>query len=121
MLVREKLREAVIFLLYKNEFEDIKVLNLKNESYQKTLLVIAKLEEIDNIISSNLENYTINRLPKLDLCIIRYAIYEMLYDNLDKKIAINEAVEISKKYSDINGKQYKFNNSLLDRIANGRI
>lgn len=121
MLVREKLREATIFLLYKNEFEDIKVLNLKNESYQKALLVLNKYEEIDSLITTNLENYTINRLPKLDLCIIRYAIYEMIYDNLDKKIAINEAVIISKKYSDINDKQYKFNNSLLDRIANGRV
>ncbi len=118
MLEKEKFRESVIFLLYKNEFEDIKLLNLSNDSYKKAIEVINNYPLIDEIITKHLEGYTITRLPKLDLAIIRYAVYELVIDKLDKKIVINEAIDITKKYSDINDKQYKFNNALLDKIAN---
>lgn len=80
--------------------------------------VIEKIPEIDKIISDNLVGYTLKRLSYVDRAIIRLATYEMKYEGLNKRIAINEAINITKEYSDLeDGKQHKFNNSVLDKIA----
>ena len=77
----------------------------------------ANLEKIDNIISKSLVNYTISRLNLVDKAIIRLATYELL-NNVDKKIVINEALEITKEYSDQGDhKAVGFNNKLLDNIS----
>ena len=58
-------------------------------------------EEINNLIMSNLkENWSLNRISKINLSLIKLAIYEMLYQKLPYKIAINEVVELAKKYAD---------------------
>ena len=58
-------------------------------------------EEIDNLISNNLkENWSLNRISKINLSLIKIAIYEMLYLDLPYKIAINEVIELAKKYAD---------------------
>lgn len=75
------------------------------------------LEKIDDIISKSLVNYTISRLNLVDKAIIRLATYELL-NNVDKKIVINEALEITKEYSDQGDhKAVGFNNKLLDNIS----
>lgn len=80
--------------------------------------VISNLEEIDDIISRNLENYKINRLNYVDRALIRIAVYEMKYLRTAKNIVINEIVELSKKYTEIDDYlSSKFNNKLLDKIA----
>lgn len=57
--------------------------------------------EIDNLINHNLKsNWTINRISKINLSLIKIAIFEMLYLNLPYKVAINEVVELAKKYAD---------------------
>ena len=77
----------------------------------------ANLEKIDDIISKSLVNYTISRLNLVDKAIIRLATYELL-NNVDKKIVINEALEITKEYSDQGDhKAVGFNNKLLDNIS----
>lgn len=79
--------------------------------------IISKLDEIDEIISSSLINYTIDRLSLYDKSIIRYSIYEMKYLNTPIPIAINEAIEITKIYTDLDDeRQHKFTNRLLDNI-----
>ena len=80
--------------------------------------VINNLEDIDEIISANLENYKINRLNYVDRALIRIAVYEMKYMKTPKNIVINEIVELSKTYTEIDDYlSSKFNNKLLDKIA----
>ncbi len=57
--------------------------------------------EIEKLISENLkENWSINRISKINISLIKIAIYEMLYKNVPYKVAINEVVELAKKYAD---------------------
>ncbi len=80
--------------------------------------VVNNLNAVDNIIIKSLVKYTIDRLSYVDRALIRVATYEMKFMAVDPKIAINEAVEITKEYSAVeNDKQVKFNNKLLDNIA----
>lgn len=70
--------------------------------YAKTLLegVFDHREEIDGIISDYSAKRKINRLSKVVLAALRLAVYEILYvDDLDPTISINEAVELTKKFS----------------------
>ncbi len=58
-------------------------------------------EEINALIEANLkENWSLSRVSKINLSLIKIAIYEMLYTDLPYKVAINEVVELAKKYSD---------------------
>lgn len=76
------------------------------------------INNIDMLISSALTNYTIDRLSYVDRAIIRIAVYEMKWLKVDKHIAINEALEITREYSSIdNDKQVQFNNKLLDKVS----
>ena len=60
-----------------------------------------KNEEIENLITKNLkQNWSINRVSKINVSLIKIAIYEMLYKNVPYKVAINEVVELAKKYAD---------------------
>ena len=78
------------------------------------------LIKIDKVITDNLDKYTIDRLNYVDRAIIRLATYEMMYTDLAKTIIINEAIEITKEYTNLDdGMQAKFNNKLLDKIAQG--
>lgn len=79
--------------------------------------VSKNMAKIDSIIEDSLENYTIARLNLVDKAIIRLAVYELI-SNTDKHIVINEALEITKQFSDQGDhKATGFNNKLLDNIA----
>ena len=59
-----------------------------------------KLLLIDNIISENLVGWTINRISKVSLAVLRLAIYEIKFiDSIPAAVTIDEAVELCKKYS----------------------
>ena len=74
------------------------------------------LEEIDNLIKINLrENWKIERISKIDLSILRLAIYEIKYKEIPYKVAINEAVELAKKYGEDTSKN--FVNGILASIV----
>ena len=78
---------------------------------------LANLLKIDSLIMRNLVNYTIDRLNLVDKAIIRIAVFELL-SGKPKEVVINEALEITKEYSDEgNHKATSFNNRLLDNIA----
>lgn len=71
--------------------------------------------EIDKLISKNIDNWDINRLPKADLAILRTALAEILYvDSIPANVSINEAVELGKTYGD--ERSYAFINSVLGKI-----
>lgn len=58
-------------------------------------------EEINKLITTNLkDNWSLNRISKINLSLIKLAIYEMIYKALPYKVAINEVVELAKKYAD---------------------
>lgn len=79
--------------------------------------IIAKLPEIDALISDSLTGYTLDRLAIYDRSIIRYCVYEMKYLKTPVAVAINEAIEITKIYTDLDDeRQHKFTNRLLDNI-----
>lgn len=72
---------------------------------------------IDEKIQLHLENWSMKRLAKTDLVIMRIAIFEMLYvSDVPAKVALNEALEITKLYSD--EKSRKFVNGVLANIVN---
>jgi N utilization substance protein B len=76
--------------------------------------VLENLEAIDKTISKYLGNWDLDRLGKTDKAILRLGTYEILYYDTPKIVAINEAVELSKKYSD--DKIVKLINAVLDKI-----
>ena len=61
----------------------------------------ANNEEINSLITNNLkDNWSLNRISKINLSLIKLAIYEMVYKSLPYKVAINVVVELAKKYAD---------------------
>ena len=93
---------------------DIKELDLTY--IKKALIGIENNKEaIDEAISSNLQNWKIDRISKVNLTILRLAAYEILFDEeVPRSVAINEALEITRKYSD--EKSVSFVNGVLDKI-----
>ncbi|HHY77477.1 MAG TPA: transcription antitermination factor NusB [Clostridiales bacterium] len=73
-------------------------------------------ETIDSLISKSLKSWTLDRIAKVDLTILRMALYEMLYSkDVPVSVAINEAVELGKKFgTDDSG---GFINGVLGKIA----
>lgn len=91
---------------------------LEVDNFEDVKKIIEKENEIIEIISNNLVGYTYERLYNIDKAIIIVCIYRMLYSNTNYKICINDAVAITKIYSDLDDqKQHKFTNRLLDNIA----
>lgn len=91
-------------------------LNTIDLEYIKTIL--NKIEEnkiiIDSKIEESLTNWKLDRISKVNLSILRLAIGEMLYiEDVPEKVAINEAIEMTKKYSD--EKSVSFINGVLDK------
>jgi len=74
-----------------------------------------KGQQIDDMILSKLKNWTIERIFKIDLAILRLAVYEiMYYEDMPPKVAVNEAVELAKKYG--NDASSNFVNGVLREI-----
>lgn len=104
------------------------IINSENiEEYDENYLnrivtgVVDKQQELDFNISLNLKNYTLDRLSIVDRSLLEIGTYELLYTDTPKEIIINEIVEISKIYSEIDDyKTSKFNNAVLDAIAKSR-
>ncbi len=76
--------------------------------------VINNKSDIDNFANKYLDNWELRRLGLTDQAIIRIAIYELLYTDIAGKVAIDEAINISKEYSD--EKIVKMINGVLDKI-----
>jgi N utilization substance protein B len=79
--------------------------------------LMAHIKDVDQKIEDHLFDYRLIRLNYVDRAIIRLAAYEMMYTDTEKQIVINEAVELTKIYSNLDDeKQHKFTNRLLDNI-----
>ena len=77
------------------------VLEIDNEFVKETVYgVITYKDEIDKIANENMNDWTIDRLGYTDQAILRMGIFELLYTQTPDIVAINEAVELAKQYSD---------------------
>lgn len=95
---KEESEEQIDIFLENNEIIDEIVI-----SYLKKVIngIREHSVEIEELISKNLkDNWSLNRISKINLSLIKLAIYEMLYTELPYKVAINEVVELAKKYAD---------------------
>ncbi len=78
--------------------------------------IIDKFDEIDKKISEVSKGWTIDRIGKVELAILRLAVYEILYDEgIPTSVSINEAVELAKKFGPQDS--YSFVNGILARFA----
>ena len=125
-MTRREARVAAMQIIYNNMFyatsleESLSFFDYEDKEMVLSLLklVEGKIAQIDTIISVCLENYTIDRLNQVDKAIIRLATAELLAGT-PKGIVINEALEITREYSDQgDNKAVRFNNKLLDKIVN---
>ncbi len=116
MMNRSELREQIFELLFRVEFnsmeemseqaelftsEEDKELSAKDAEYIKTKYeaIASKLPEIDEAINKETTGWDTGRMAKVDLTIIRLALYEIKFDeSVPTGVAINEAVELAKKY-----------------------
>ena len=73
-----------------------------------------KIPEIDEMLNASAKGWKTSRMGRVDLTILRLAVYEMKFDeDIPEKVAINEAVELSKKF----GESPAFINGVLAKIA----
>lgn len=128
---RQKSREKAMELLFsmelsKNSYEetietfvedyemDLKTIDV---DYIKTVVwtVTFEMKKIDEVIEKALVNWKLDRISKVNLTILRLAVGEMMFiDDVPGRVAINEAVELTKKYSD--DKSCSFVNGVLDKV-----
>lgn len=125
---RSELRETAMVILYqmdilKSQKIDFNLENLISENLEvdnefvRNLVygVVTHLDSLDEVANSHMKNWTINRIDKTGAAILRIGLYEILYEEETPNIvAINEAVELAKKYSDDNVR--KIINAVLDKV-----
>ena len=126
-LTRREAREAAFLTAFAATFEP-ETPSLPSDSEQAEKDVFARrllaamndhAEELDSIIEDHLNGWTLNRVPRVSLVALRLALAEMLYGEEQKPgVAINEAVELVKKYGADN--DYQFVNGLLGTVARER-
>ena len=113
---RSAMRELAFKLVYEievqkeSEEEQFEIFIENNEITKDVVIdylrdikdgITANIVEINSLISNNLkDNWSLNRISKINLSLIKLAIYEMVYKGLPYKVAINEVVELAKKYAD---------------------
>lgn len=127
---RSELREKAMVILYqidilKSNKCDFNVENLISENLEvdnefvRNLVygVETHLNELDELANSHMKDWSINRIDKTGAAILRIGLYEILYEeDTPNIVAINEAVELAKKYSDDNVR--KIINAVLDKVSN---
>ncbi|HEX3077530.1 MAG TPA: transcription antitermination factor NusB [Lachnospiraceae bacterium] len=129
---RREIREHLFRMLFRKEFHDLSELDeqivlyfeMLEEPVEKDLdylkdkfnKILEHIDEINGLIESVTEGWKINRIGKIDLTILRLAIYEMKYDDdVPTKVAINEAVEIAKVFG--GDSSPAFINGVLAKLA----
>lgn len=129
---RSELREHIFKMIFGIEFSDEEQMEAQLELYLDQLVdvkekdraymlnkaknIATKLNEIDELINTSAAGWKTSRMNKVDLSILRLAVYEMKWDeDVPVKVAINEAVELGKKFSSDEGPA--FINGILGKLA----
>lgn len=108
------------FLKTTEDIDESKI-NKNIRSFMELVLqkLMANYKDIDEIISNYTDNWDFSRIAAVDRCILRMAVCEMKYiEDIPAIVSINEAVDISKKYSSYDSG--KFINGVLDRIRKSK-
>ncbi len=130
---RRELREHLFRMLFRKEFHERNELNEQIDMYFKNLeqpkkedldylkakfdKIMENIEEIDAKIEAASSGWKLSRLGKVDLTILRLAVYEVAYDeDIPTGVAINEAVELAKKFGE--DQSASFVNGILAKVAN---
>lgn len=118
MMKRREFRETLVKLIYQDILGGEYSLLDFDEEVQETLNKVQEnYGKLDAVLEKNLLGWTIDRLNYVDLAIIRYAIFEMMFSETPERIIINEALELTKKYTNLDDDQEKkFNNRLLQNV-----
>lgn len=131
-MTRRALREQVFLMLFRVEFHDTEEFNEQIELYKEQLEecsekdcdyivnkfknIAERLEEIDTAIGEASKGWKVSRMAKVDLALIRLAVYEMRYEeDIPVKVAINEAIELAKQYGTDDSPS--FVNGVLAKLA----
>ncbi len=130
-MTRREIREETFKLVFQKEFYNAEELpeqmtlflgeNPEASDEEKAQMdarvkaIIEKLPEIDAIIDNVAEGWKTNRMGKVELAIIRLATYEIKFEDLAAGIAINEAVEMAKRYGGDNSGA--FVNGILAKVV----
>lgn len=101
---KENIKEQIELYIENNEITEKRA----KEYIEKSVLGIEKnKEKILELIEKNLKSdWKIDRISKIDIAILKLAIYELQYTDIPFKVAINEAVEIAKKYGEDTSKNF---------------
>ena len=131
-LSRSELRNKIMTILYQiNVYKQNKmnfniddvineVLDYENEFVKDIVYgVVTYQNEIDSLANKYLNNWTIDRLGNTDSAILRVGIYELVYTDTPPIVAINEAIELAKNYSDDDVR--KMINGVLDKVYHEQI
>ena len=129
---RSELRRKCMTILYQiivydrmhieyNVDDVIAEVSLIDSEYIKEIVygVLTYKNEIDKLANKYLDGWTIDRLGNTDIAILRMGIFELLYTNTPDVVAINEAVELAKNYSDDSVR--KMINGVLDKIYHEKV
>lgn len=129
---RSKLREIIVTILYQVYIYDGKSISYDIDDVIKENLevdndfvkdavsyITSNQESINELANKYMENWNIDRLSKVDKAIISLAIYELTVTDTPNIVAINEAIELSKKFSD--EKVTKLINGVLDKILHEEV
>lgn len=121
---RHHAREKALQTLFQLDVNKQKILETiehvseqtENSFYHQLIIGVSKhVTAIDQLIESNLEHWSIDRIASVEKTILRIAIYEMNYvEDVPKSVAINEAVELAKKFGD--DQSGKFVNGVLAKF-----
>lgn len=131
-ITRSELRKKIMTILYqinvyqnnKIEYELDKVieeaLEIDNDFVRNSVYgVITNQKDIDETANHYLNKWAINRLGFTDQAILRLGIYELLYTDTPEVVAINEAIELAKDYSDDDVR--KMINGVLDKVYHNKV
>lgn len=101
---KEDINEQIEFFIENEEITDKEAKKYINDTIQG---IDKEEENIESQISQNIKSgWTISRISKIDLTLLKLGIYEIIYTKLPYKVVINEVVELSKKYGDDTSKSF---------------
>lgn len=131
-MTRRAIREQVFLMLFRAEFHDKEEMEEQMKLYTEQLEecsekdlnyisnkfkdIVDKMDEIDEAIGAVSKGWKVSRMAKVDLALLRLAVYEMKYEeDIPVKVAINEAIELAKQYGSDDSPA--FVNGVLAKLA----
>ena len=127
MATRHHVRQAVVSLLYardingendefKDEFLESKKIRNKQKIFTEELIngILSNLNTLDDALNEHLNEYKMNEIGEVERAILRLGAYEIKFSDIDKAVAINEAIELAKEMG--SDTSPKFVNGVLDKV-----